>query len=320
MERRDFLKQATITAAAVACTSQANASSATPASLIARRTLGKTGEQLSIIGFGGIVVMNAETGAAANIVAEAVDRGVNYFDVAPSYGNAQERLGPALAPYRNKCFLACKTDGRMKNDSRADLEESLKLLKTDHLDLYQFHALTKMTDLDKVLGPGGAIETMEAARKEGKIRFIGFSVHSAETALAAIDRYNFDTILFPLNWVLFSQANFGPQILKRAQEKKMGILALKSMAKTVWPAEQQHSHPEPKCWYQPAAFPDEASLGLRWTLGHPITAAIPPGDERYFRLAMDVAQSYKPLDAAEEQALLAGARGAEPIFHLGNDV
>jgi predicted aldo/keto reductase-like oxidoreductase len=208
----------------------------------------------------------------------------------------------------------------LRDDSRADLEQSLKLLKTDHLDLYQFHALTKMADLDKVLGPGGAIETMEAARKEGKIRYIGFSVHSAETALAAMDRYNFDTILFPLNWVLFSQANFGPQILKRAQEKKMGILALKSMAKTVWPAEQKHNHPEPKCWYQPAAFPDEASLGLRWTLGHPITAAIPPGDERYFRLAMDVAQNYKPLSAAEEQALLAGAHGAEPIFHLGNDV
>jgi aryl-alcohol dehydrogenase-like predicted oxidoreductase len=320
MERRDFLKQAAITAAAAACTRKGNALTATPTGAIARRTLGKTGEQLSIIGFGGIVVMNEESGAAANIVAEVVDRGINYFDVAPSYGNAQERLGPALAPYRKQCFLACKTDGRMKNDSRADLEQSLKLLKTDHVDLYQFHALTKMADLDKVLGPGGAIETMEAARKEGKIRFIGFSVHSAETAMAAMDRYNFDTILFPLNWVLFNQANFGPQILQRAQEKKMGILALKSMAKTVWPAEQKRNHAQPKCWYQPAAFPDEASLGLRWTLGHPITAAIPPGDERYFRLAMDVAQKYKPLNTAEEQTLLAGAHGAEPIFHLGNDV
>jgi aryl-alcohol dehydrogenase-like predicted oxidoreductase len=320
MERRDFLKQGAIAAAAAAYASRANASTAAPTSPIARRTLGKTGEQLSIIGFGGILVMNEETGAAANIVAEAVDRGVNYFDVAPSYGNAQERLGPALAPYRNKSFLACKTDGHSREAARADLEQSLKLLKTDHLDLFQFHALTKMADLEKALGPGGAIETMEAAKKEGKIRFIGFSVHSAETALAAMDRYNFDTILFPINWVLFTQANFGPQILKRAQEKKIGILALKAMAKSVWPTGERQNHPVPKCWYQPAAFPDEASLGLRWTLGHPITAAIPPGDERYFHLAMDVAQSYKPLNATEEQALLAGAHGAEPLFHLGNDV
>ncbi len=320
MKRRDFLKQAGITAAAVATTSRLNARTQTPSTPIARRVLGQTGEQLSIIGFGGILVMNSEPGAAAKLVAEAVDRGINYFDVAPSYGNTQERLGPALAPYRNKCFLACKTEGRMKDDSRAQLEQSLRLLKTDHVDLYQFHALTKMTDLDKVLGPGGAMETMEAAKKEGKIRFIGFSVHSVETALAALDRYNFDTVLFPVNWVLYSQANFGPQILQRAQEKKIGALALKSMAKTVWPAKEKPDHPHPNCWYEPADFPDEASLGLRWTLGHPITAAIPPGDKQYFRLAMDVAQNFKPLEPHEEQALLNGAHGVEPIFHLGNDV
>jgi aryl-alcohol dehydrogenase-like predicted oxidoreductase len=318
MERRDFLKQSALTAAATAATRFASA--ATPTKPIARRPLGKTGEHLSIIGFGGIVVMNEDTAASKNIVAEAVDRGINYFDVAPSYGNAQERLGPALAPYRKNCFLACKTEGRMKDDSRKQLEESLRLLQTDHLDLYQFHALTKMTDLDKVLGPDGAMETMEAAKKEGKIRYIGFSVHSAETALAAMDRYNFDTVLFPVNFVLFSQANFGPQILKKAQDKGMGILALKGMAKTVWPEGQKKDHPEPKCWYQPAAYPEEASLGLRWTLGHPITAALPPGDEKYFRLAMDVAQNYQPLEPHEEQMLIARANGVEPIFHLGNDV
>src|ERR1700741_3341443 len=319
MERRAFLKQAALTAATVASAGHLTAPK-TATQPIARRPLGKTGEHLSIIGFGGIVVMNEETGAASNIVAEAVDRGINYFDVAPSYGDAQGRVGPALAPYRKNCFLACKTEGRTKDDSRKQLEESLRLLKTDHVDLYQFHALTKMTELDKVLGPGGAMETMEAAKKEGKIRYIGFSVHSVETALAALDRYNFDTVLFPVNFVLFSQANFGPQILKKAQEKGMGILALKAMAKTVWPEEQKKDHPEPKCWYQPAAFPNEASLGLRWTLGHPVTAALPPGDERYFRLANAVAQNYRPLEQHEEQALLARATGVEPIFHLGNDV
>src|SRR5258708_33977738 len=319
MERRDFLKQSALAAAAAAASAKFSAA-ATASNLIARRPLGKTGEHLSMIGFGGIVVMNEDTGHSNNIVAEAVDRGVNYFDVAPSYGDAQERLGPALAPYRKNCFLACKTEGRTKDDSRKQLEESLRLLKTDHVDLYQFHALTKMAELDKVLGPGGAMETMEAAKKEGKIRYIGCSVHSVETALAALDRYNFDTVLFPVNWVLFSQANFGPQILKRAQEKQMGILALKGMAKTTWAAEQKQNHPDPKCWYQPAAFPEEASLGLRWTLSHPITAAIPPGDERYFRLAMDVAQNYKPLEPHEEEALLSGGNGVEPIFHLGNDV
>jgi len=279
MERRTFLKQAALTAAAAASASSLDAKAGTPSHPIAKRALGKTGEELSIIGFGGIVVMDETPGASANIVAEAVDRGINYFDIAPSYGNAQERLGPALTPYRKRVFLACKTEGRTRDESRKQLEESLRLLKTDHVDLYQFHALTKVKELDQLLGPGGGMETMEAAKKEGKIRYIGFSVHSAETAVAALERYPFDTILFPLNWVLFSQANFGPQILKKAQEKGVGILALKAMAKTTWPADQKKDHPEPKCWYQPAAFPNEAALGLRWTLGHPITAAITPGDE-----------------------------------------
>jgi aryl-alcohol dehydrogenase-like predicted oxidoreductase len=320
MKRREFLKQAALTAATVASAANVHGSDKTPSNPIARRPLGKTGEKLSMIGFGGIVVMDENPDAAVNIVAEAVDRGINYFDIAPSYGNAQERLGPALAPYRKNVFLACKTEGRTKEDSRKQLEESLRLLKTDHVDLYQFHALTKMKELDQVLGPGGAMETMEAAKKEGKIRYIGFSVHSQETALAALDRYNFDTILFPVNWVLFTQADFGAKILKKAQEKQMGILALKAMAKTTWPADQKQNHPEPKCWYQPARYPDEATLGLRWTLGHPVTAAIPPGDEKYFRLAMDVAQNFKPLETHEEQALLSGGHGVEPIFHLGNDV
>jgi hypothetical protein len=134
-----------------------------------------------------------------------------------------------------------------------------------------------------------------------------------------MDRYEFDTILFPINFVLFSQANFGPQVLEKARQKGMGILALKGMAKTPWPkAMKESKRPNPKCWYQPAALPEEASLGLRWTLSKPITAAIPPGDEKYFRVAMDVGQSFTPIKPDEEKTLMARAAGVEPIFHLGN--
>ena len=316
MHRRDFLK--TTTAAALVNAAYLRNASAAKQDPIPKRRLGKTGVDLSIIALGGVTVMNDPQDTANNLVAEAFDRGINYFDVAPSYGDAQDRLGPALEPYRSRSFLACKTQDRTRDGSRKELEGSLKALRTDHVDLYQFHALTKMTELDQVFAPNGAMETFEAARKEGKIRFIGFSAHSVETALAAMDRYNFDTILFPVNFVLFSQANFGPQVLEKAQKKGMGILALKAMAKTTWTKDEQKNHPHPKCWYHPTSFPDEAALGLRWTLSHPVTAAIPPGDEAYFRLAMDVAQQFKPIAKAEEHELLARAANVEPIFHLGN--
>jgi aryl-alcohol dehydrogenase-like predicted oxidoreductase len=268
---------------------------------------------------GGIVIMNVKQSRANDLVAEAFDRGINYFDVAPFYGDAQQRLGPALRPYRKRSFLACKTDERTKRGSQEELEESLRLLRTDHFDLYQFHYLTTLEDVETVFGPEGAMETFQAAKQAGKVRFLGFSAHSVEAALAAMDRYEFDTILFPINFVLFSQANFGPQVLEKARQKGMAILALKAMAKTTWPKTmKENQRPNPKCWYQPAPFPEEASLGLRWTLSKPITAAVPPGDEKYFRLAMDVAQSFTPIKPEEEKTLMARAVGVEPIFRLGN--
>jgi aryl-alcohol dehydrogenase-like predicted oxidoreductase len=323
MQRRDFLRRGTAAAAGLTATKKllqpnAKASETSKLAPIPKRRLGKTGADLSIIALGGIVVMDTEQPFANNIVAEAFDRGINYFDVAPQYGNAQQKLGPALEPYRKRSFLACKTLMRDKDGAANDLEDSLRKLRTDHVDLYQFHAVTTKEDVEKIFGPSGAMETFQAARKAGKIRFIGFSAHSVENAFSMLDHYDFDTILFPINFVLFSQANFGPQVLARAHEKGMGILALKGMAKTTWPEAQKKDHPNPKCWYQPAALPDEAALGLRWTLSRPITAAVPPGDEKYFRLAMDVAQKFEPIRPEEEKALLARAQGVEPIFHLAN--
>jgi len=321
MRRRDFLRRGTAAAAGLAASQKvfdplARAGEATPAAPIPKRALGRTGEHLSIIALGGIVVMDAEQSFANNIVAEAFDRGINYFDVAPEYGNAQQKLGPALEPYRKRSFLACKTLMRDKDGAAKELDDSLQKLRTDHVDLYQFHAVTTKEDVEKIFGPNGAMEAFQAARKAGKVRFIGFSAHSVENAFSMLDHYDFDTILFPINFVLFSQANFGPQVLERAHKKGMGILALKSMAKGVWPAAQKEHHPFGKCWYQPAALPEEASLGLRWTLSKPVTAAVPPGEEKYFRLAMDVAQKFEPIRPEEEKALLARAQGVEPLFHL----
>jgi aryl-alcohol dehydrogenase-like predicted oxidoreductase len=324
MKRRDFLKKGTTAAAGLAASQSflqtiAASEKAPPAGrTIPRRPLGKTGEHLSIIAMGGIVVMDVDQTFANNIVAEAVDRGINYIDIAPSYGNAQERMGPALKPYRNRVFLACKEIARDKAGAQKELDESLKQLQTDHFDLYQLHALAKMEDVHKALGPGGAIEAFVEAKKAGKVRFLGFSAHSVEAALVAMDQFEFDTVLFPINFVMYSQANFGPQIIQRARERQMGMMAIKAMAKTVWPASEKKHHPYDKCWYQPTALPTQAELALRWTLSQPVTAAIPPGDINYFRLAMNVAERFTPVNDDETKKLMAQAKGLQPLFHLGS--
>jgi aryl-alcohol dehydrogenase-like predicted oxidoreductase len=279
-----------------------------------RRPLGNTGEELSIVGFGGIVVMNAEPPEASRLVAEAVDRGINYFDVAPSYGNAEERLGPALEPHRGRVFLACKTGKRGKEEAAAELRASLERLRTDHFDLYQLHGLTSMEEMERALGPGGAIEAFLEARDAGLIRYIGFSAHSVETALAAMDRFSFDSILFPTNYVLYHQAGFGPQVVERAREKGVGRLALKALARTPWAEGQPRTFS--KTWYEPISDPEEADLALRFTLSQPITAAIPPGEAALFRLAVDIAERFRPLGQEELDEVRRRAGALQPIFRL----
>jgi aryl-alcohol dehydrogenase-like predicted oxidoreductase len=327
MDRRDFLRKTlqkgTLAAAGLAASGKSFAArpGKTPTDPIAKRPLGKTGEQLSILGFGGIVVMSVDQSFANNIVAEAVDRGVNYFDVSPDYGDAEERLGPALQPYRRRSFLACKTNLRDKAGAMADLDGSLKRLRTDYFDLYQHHALTKTAELDKIFGPNGAMEAFVAAQKAGKVRYLGFSCHSVETAIAAMDRTHFDAVLFPTNFVLFSKANFGPQVLDHARRKRVGYLAIKAMAKGKYPASMPEAKHAAKCWYEPCELPEEASLALCWTLSQPyLTAAIPPGNPAWFRRGMDVAQSFRPITEEDIRALLARVGDAEPIFQLGNNV
>ena len=277
-----------------------------------KRSLGKTGEKLSLIGFGGIVVDKATTEQAAARVKEAIDHGINYFDVAPSYGNAEEMLGPALEPYRKDVFLACKTGERKREGARKELEQSLKYLRTDHFDLYQLHAVTSLEDVDTIFAKGGAMETFVEAREEGKVKYLGFSAHSVEAAMALMDGFDFDTILFPFNYATWYAGNFGPQVMERAKEKQMGILALKAMAWRRW--EEGEERNIDKTWYKPHTKKKEAEEGLRFTLSHPVTAAIPPGHEDLFSMALGLARDFSPMNKEEIKAIKEKGMKTKPLF------
>jgi predicted aldo/keto reductase-like oxidoreductase len=278
----------------------------------------KDGVELSIIGFGGIVVCGMEPKDAARWVAASVDRGVNYFDVAPSYfnGEAEIKLGAALEPYRKGAFLAEKTGKRDAAGAQAELDQSLKRLKTDHFDLYQFHAVGSMEDAEKILAPGGAAETFVKAKKDGKARFLGFSAHHPGAALKLMDALPLDSVLFPVNFAAWEAGGFGPQILEKAKSKGMARLALKALALGQWPKGMKREERNyPKCWYEPVSDRELAALALRFTLTKEITAAVPPGDERIYDLALQLAgQPLKPLTEGERQTLIARARQVEPVF------
>jgi len=269
--------------------------------------------QLSIIGFGGILVVGMRQGRVDRIVSEAIDLGVNYFDVAPLYGDgeAEEKLGIALRPYRERVFLACKTMQRDSVNAQKELDRSLKRLRTDHFDLYQFHRVCTSDDVERIFARGGAVETFERAREQGKVRFLGFSAHTVEAALAMMDRFHFDSVMFPINFVCYASKRFGPQVLKRAREEGLARLALKALAHG--PLSEGEKAKYPNLWYRPIDDQELAREALRFTLTEDITALIPPGDEQHFRLALNLAASFEPLSQKERSELLASAQGLQSL-------
>ncbi len=330
MRRRDFLKSAAIPPTALAM-AQGGAKDEGEASLDAgpaekaangaklpTRAYGRTGIRLSIIGFGGYMLNSMEQAQVNRLVGEAVERGVNYFDVAPTYGDAEQRLGPALQPYRKNVFLACKTTQRKGKEAAAELTGSLKRLRTDHVDLYQLHAITDVKkDVDTAFAKGGAMEAFIKAKASGQVRHLGFSAHSEEAALAALDRYDFDSILFPVNFACYYKGNFGPRVVAKAQAKGAATLAIKAMARQKWP----ENHPDRKkygnCWYQPLTDPEEAALGLRFALSQPVTAAVSPAEACLFQLGLRLATDVRRMTAEDEEKLRRLAAGLTPVFSRG---
>lgn len=283
--------------------------------IMPRRPYGNTGMELSIIGFGGIIVTNEEQSMADRVVAEAVEKGVNYFDVAPGYGNAESKLGPALEPFRKDVFLACKTNMRDRAGAEEQFKNSLERLRTDYFDIYQLHGIVSVeNDVDPVFEKGGVMDMILERKKAGQIRHVGFSVHSHEAALAALDRYDFESVLMPINFATYLKGDFGQVIMDRAQEKGAALLALKAMARQHW----SEGHPDRdrfgKCWYEPIKDPDLAELALRWTLSQPVTATLPPGSAELWRMAVDVGCRFTPITPDEEAYLKEQAEPLNIIF------
>ncbi|TVQ37767.1 MAG: aldo/keto reductase [Spirochaetaceae bacterium] len=279
-----------------------------------KRTYGRHNVRLSVVGFGGILVTDESVRESSRRVSLAIDRGVNYFDVAPSYGNAEQMLGPALEPYRRNVFLACKTTMRDAAAAETEFRASLRKLRTDHIDLYQIHAIQTDEEVEQVLARNGALSLFEKLRRSGAIRYIGFSAHNEEAALRLLSAFAFDSVLFPINWLAWHAGGIGSRLMDAADECGTAVLALKALAQQRWAPGEEHTWH--KTWYRPAGNYQEAERALRFTLSRPVVAAVSPGHIEHFRWACDAADRFTPLSAAEERGIaeLAQSATAEPVF------
>ncbi len=281
-----------------------------------RRILGRTGQEVSIIGFPGLALARETEESSRTAVQQAWERGINYFDVAPAYGKDGEceiKLGKALESLdRKKIFLSCKTKARDKEGSRAELERSLERLKTDHFDLYQMHHLVTAEEVRRSFGPGGAIETFRAAREEGKIKWIGFSAHSTRSAVEALKVFAFDTVMFPLTFADFYLRDFGPRVLEAAAEREAAVIAIKPTSKGAWPKGAVRSHPN---WYRSTETPEEFALALRFALSlRGVVAGIPTGYIELLNKTVDAAAGYTAATTEDKEQLRKLAKDCVALF------
>jgi predicted aldo/keto reductase-like oxidoreductase len=290
-----------------------------------KRRLGRTGLQVSVVGFGGIPIISASRKEAENVVKHAFERGINYFDTARNYGDSEEKIGAALKDVRDEVVLASKVLQRTKGDAaRAGLKQSLRNLQTDRIDLMQLHGIDSDEVLQKVTAKDGALAALKEAKAQGQVDFIGITGHNPHVLLKAIGTREFDTVLVPLNHLdrkptenLFSLAN----------ELDVGVVIMKPLGGCAGPLEfvQRDARflgrPE-RDWPDMSEFVahfgnvgfERAQRSLRFVLAHDIDTVIPgfrSTDEVDF--ALDVADHFEGLTLEEERAYKFGELPPEPF-------
>jgi len=302
MDRRDFLKKA---AATTVVGSLATKLSHGAADSFPYRVLGHTGEKVSLIGLGGYHLgMGRDEQEGVRIIRTALDSGVNFLDNCWDYndGVSEIRMGKALRDgYRQKAFLMTKIDGQTRKTAEQQLEESLRRLQTDHIDLLQFHEVIREPDPARIFGEGGSIEAVLAAKKQGKIRYIGFTGHKnpdihlkmLETAFA--HQFTFDSVQMPLNVMDAHYESFEKKVLPVLVKHNIGVLGMKPMGDSIILRSKTASAVE--C--------------LHYAMNLPTSVVITGCDSLpILQQALDAARSFKPLGKEEVAQLLARTASA----------
>lgn len=276
------------------------------------RRLGRTEHMSSVLIYGAAALGGVTQDEADRSLAEAFAAGINHFDVAASYGEAEPRMGPWVAGVRAQIFLASKTGDRDAEAAWASVNRSLERLRTDHLDLIQLHAVGSTDELDAATAPGGALQAMVRARDEGLVRFVGITGHGHDAPrvhLEALRRFPFDSVLTPLNPVLGRDPAYLSSyqaLVAEVERQDTALMTIKTVARRNWPG--GGSQGDYATWYEPFDEQEQITAALAWVLSHPEVTGIPtPGDTRLLRLLVEAERARADWTAQRAQEALADA-------------
>lgn len=280
------------------------------------RRFGRTGHMSTIAIFGGAAFWEISQKDADKVMEQVIEAGINHIDIAPSYGQAEERVGPWMPRERERFFLGCKTMERTKQGAWDEMHRSLKLLQTETFDLYQCHAITSMDELDSVTMKGGALEAFVEARQRGLIKYIGITGHGADAPkiyLEALKRFDFDSVLFPLNFVQMGNPVFrknAEALIAECKAKDVGTMVIKTITKGPWGEKEKTA----TTWYEPFDKADEIQHAVNFAMSYEVTGLCTAGDTRILPLVLQACENFKRLDAIEMNEMIRSAQQYEPLF------
>jgi len=272
-----------------------------------KRKFGRTGHMSTVAIFGTAALYNGTPEMTDQAMKYIFDAGVNHIDIAPGYGKAEKLMGPWIEKIRDKFFLGCKTQLRTKEEAAAELRLSLEKLRTDKFDLHQLHAVTSFDELDQVTGKGGALEAIVEAKEEGLTDYVGITGHGNQAPgvfLEALRRYDFDSILFPINFVQFGIPEYKEkalELLQVCQEKNVGVMIIKAVAARPW-GEREHTY---NCWYEPFDTPELIQKGVDFALSQAgVTGLCTTGDIHILPMFLAACENFTPMDQEIQNNLI----------------
>ena len=284
--------------------------------MIEKRVFGRSGHHSSATLFGAAALGNVTQAEAERTLDLVLEYGVNHIDTANSYGESEKRIGPWLARHRSEFFLATKTGHRTYQGAREHLARSLDLLHTDHIDLWQLHNLVDPGEWETALGPDGALEAMIEAKAQGLVSFLGVTGHGVTVAAMhrrALERYAFDAVLLPYNFVMMQNAQYAADfeaLLAICQERQVAVQTIKSVCRRGW-GEQAHTR---STWYQPFEDQAEIDLAVHWVLSRPGIFLNTVGDIHVLPKVLDAASRLGQAPQVQDMQQQMSRQQVEPLF------
>jgi aryl-alcohol dehydrogenase-like predicted oxidoreductase len=284
--------------------------------MISLQPFGRTGHQSTRVIFGAAAFSSVTQDEADQTMELFTRSGINHIDTAASYGDAELRLGPWLEHHRDEVFLATKTGERTRDEAYAQINRSLELMRTDHVDLLQLHNLVDEVEWQTALAPGGALEAAVQARDEGMVRHIGVTGHGVTVArqhLRALERFDFDSVLLPYNYPMTRNTAYLDDFEELAQvcrERNVAVQTIKSITRAPWGDRE----PTAATWYEPLRDQSAIDTAVSWVLGREGVFLNTVGDIHVLPMVLDAAQRATERPSEDAMRELESAWGLEPLF------